>query len=130
MRRQDEVLRVIDEEPRLLGLRFRSCINLFVVVAFTWGFFVVVVHGLELQAGLQGWTLLIGMWTSAFALIRWIEKREDVDFLGAALRYVLSGRTRVLYSGGRAARFEGHAFEQLLLLSRLLRANTRAERTS
>lgn len=123
-------MRVIDEEPRLLGLRFRSCINLFVVVAFTWGFFVVVVHGLELHAGLQGWTLLIGMWTSAFALIRWIEKREDVDFLGAALRYVLSRRTRVLYSGGRAARFEGHAFEQLLLLSRLLRASPRAERAS
>ena len=44
------------------------------------------------------------------------------EILGAALRYVLSGRSRVRYGGGRAARFEPHPFEDLALVSRVLRA--------
>jgi hypothetical protein len=118
VRRQDQVLRVIDDEPRLLGLRFRSCINLFVIVSFTWGLYLVVVSGFDMDAGLHGNTLLVSLWATAFAVIRWVEKREDVDFLGAALRYV------VLYSGARTARFEPHPFEDLLLLSRVLRVRT------
>ena len=121
MRRQDQVLRVIDDEPRLFGLRFRSCINLFVIVSFTWGLYLVVVYGFHMDGGLDGNALLVSLWSVTFAVIRWVEKREDVDFLGAALRYVLSGRSRVRYSGGRAARFERHPFEDLLLISRVLR---------
>jgi hypothetical protein len=129
VRRQDQVLRVIDDEPRLFGLRFRSCINLFVIVSFTWGLYLVVVYGLDIGGGLHGNSLLVSLWAGAFAVIRWVEKREDVDFLGAALRYVLSGRSRVLYSGAGAARFEPHPFEDLLLLSRVLRVRAASTRT-
>ena len=121
MRRQDEVLRVIDEEPRLLGLRFRSCINLFVVMCFTWGLYLVVVYGLAVRTGLRGKLVLLALWCLAFSFIRWAEKREDVDFLGASLRYFTSRRSRALYAGAIAAPFERHPFEDLLFLSRLLR---------
>ena len=123
------MLRVIDDEPRLFGLRFRSCINLFVIVSFTWGLYLVVVYGFHMNGGLHGSTLLISLWATAFAVIRWVEKREDVDFLGAALRYVLSGRSRVRYSGGRAARFEPHPFEDLVLVSRALREQATSSAT-
>lgn len=127
MRRQDEVLRVIDDEPRLLGLRWKSCVALFVVTSFTWGLYLVVVYGLGLRGGFQGGLALVVVWTGAFFAIRWVEKHEDVDFIGLSVRYVLSGRGRVRYSGGRTACFEPHIFEELLLFARLLRSSGLAE---
>src|SRR5262245_60761236 len=106
-RRQDEVLRVMDEEPRVFGsLRPKSCMFLFAFFAFTWGLARFGFFGMLF--GPKGDYVQLGLTAAAAVALRYLEQYEDPNWLPFVMRYYLSGRSRVIYTGGCPAQVEPH----------------------
>src|SRR5262249_13158446 len=126
-RRQDEGLRVMDEEPRIFGsLRPKSCMFLFSFFAFTWG--LARVGGFRTLFGPKGDYFQMALTAAAAIAVRGLEQYEDPNWLPFVLRYHLSGRRRSVYTGGCPPHVDPHPLDDLLLATRLGRALGRGGR--
>ena len=117
-RRQDEVLRVIDDDPRVFGvLRPKSILFLMSFFAFTWGLARLGLFGL-LVGRWEDWAQM-GLSVLAFVVLRYVEQYENVNWIPWVIRFYVTGRTRRIFSGGSDHAFNAHGLEDLLLWSRL-----------
>jgi hypothetical protein len=113
-RRQSECFRNLDDPLRIFSLlTVKSC----GLVVLFYGAAV----GTELLFGL--WSLLLGVWSfvgqlgaaAAFAIgLVYAERHDDEHFVPSALRYYVSRRWRVLYSGAAPDEFRGHPLEGMV----------------
>ncbi len=112
-RRQSECFRNLDDPLRIFSLlTVKSC----GLVILFWG----VAVATELLFGI--WSLFFGGWsflgqlgaTLLFAgCLVYAERHDDEHLVPSAIRYYLSRRWRVLYSGGRPDEFHGHPLEAI-----------------
>lgn len=113
-RRQSECFRNLDDPLKIFSLlTVKSCGLVLLFYAGT------VLS--ELLFGLS--SLLVGDWSflaqiGASALLGVIlafaERHDDEHLVPSAIRYYVSRRWRVLYSGGRAHAYAGHPLEELV----------------
>jgi hypothetical protein len=113
-RRQSECFRNLDDPLKIFSLlTVKSCGLVLLFYAAT------VVT--ELLFGL--WSLLFAEWSflaqlGAAALLgvvlAYAERHDDEHLVPSAIRYYVSRRWRVLYSGARADRYAGHPLEGLV----------------
>lgn len=113
-RRQSECFRNLDDPLKIFSLlTVKSC----GLVLLFYGITV----ASELIFGL--WSLVFEDWTflgqlgSAGLLavvLVYAERHDDEHLVPSAIRYYVSRRSRVLYSGARAAAYQGHPFEKLI----------------
>jgi hypothetical protein len=113
-RRQSECFRNLDDPLKIFSLlTVKSCglVLLFYGAAVA----------SELIFGL--WELIFGDWTFLAQLgaagllavvLVYAERHDDEHFVPSAIRYYVSRRSRVLYSGARADTYQGHPFEKLI----------------
>ena len=113
-RRQSECFRNLDDPLKIFSLlTVKSC----GLVLLFYGSTV----ASELVFGL--WSLIFGDWTFlgqlgaagllALGLV-YAERHDDEHLVPSAIRYYVSRRSRVLYSGARTAPYPGHPFEDLI----------------
>lgn len=113
-RRQSECFRNLDDPLKIFSLlTVKSC----GLVLLFYG----VTVASELIFGL--WSLVFEDWTflgqlGAAGLLAvvlvYAERHDDEHLVPSAIRYYVSRRSRVLYSGARAAGYQGHPFENLI----------------
>jgi hypothetical protein len=116
-RRQDEVLRVMDEDPLVLGcLRPRSCLFLLAFLSFAWG---LGQFGLfrALFGSLGGQIQVTLMVLAGFAL-RYAEEYEDPSWVPFTIRFYLRRRRGVVFSGGAPCAAHPHALQDAFVLAR------------
>jgi hypothetical protein len=113
-RRQSECFRNLDDPLKIFSLlTVKSC-----------GLVLLFYAGAVLSELLFGLcSLLVGDWSflaqiGASALLGVIlafaERHDDEHLVPSAIRYYVSRRSRVLYSGGRAHAYAGHPLEELV----------------
>ncbi len=113
-RRQSECFRNLDDPLKIFSLlTVKSC-----------GLVLLFYAGAVLSELLFGlFSLLVGDWSflaqiGASALLGVIlafaERHDDEHLVPSAIRYYVSRRWRVLYSGGRAHAYAGHPLEELV----------------
>jgi hypothetical protein len=113
-RRQSECFRNLDDPLKIFSLlTVKSC-----------GLVLLFYAGAVLSELLFGlFSLLVGDWSflaqiGASALLGVIlafaERHDDEHLVPSAIRYCVSRRWRVLYSGGRAHAYAGHPLEELV----------------
>ena len=113
-RRQSECFRNLDDPLKIFSLlTVKSC----GLVLLFYG----VTVASELIFGL--WSLVFEDWTflgqlGAAGLLAvvlvYAERHDDEHLVPSAIRYYVSRRSRVLYSGARAAASQGHPFAKLI----------------
>jgi hypothetical protein len=109
-RRRSEVLRNLDDPLKVMGLLTpRSCMVLGVL--FLAGFVVMLLAG---ALGFVNMVLLLALLGTLAAALAIAEKQTDEHHLWAGSRYFLSGRARVLYSGGYRPHRRPHATDLLI----------------
>lgn len=113
-RRQSECFRNLDDPLKIFSLlTVKSCGLVLLFYAGT------VLS--ELLFGLcsllfGGWSFLaqLGAAVVLGAVLAYAERQDDEHLVPAAIRYYASRRWRVLYSGARSDRYEGHPLEGLV----------------
>ena len=110
-RRKSECLRNLDDPLKIFSLlTIKSC---GLVLLFYAG-----AVATELVLGL--WSLFFGAWSfmgqlaaaGALAIaLTFAEKHDDEHLVPSAIRYYVSRRWRILYSGGCSDDFQGHSLE-------------------
>jgi hypothetical protein len=109
-RRRSEVLRNLDDPLKVMGLLTpRSCMSLGVI--FLAGFSVMLLVG---GLGFVNMALLLAFLSVLGSALAVAEKQTDEHHLWAACRYAVSGRWRVLYSGGHRPHRQCQAADLLL----------------
>lgn len=113
-RRQSECFRNLDDPLKILSLlTVKSC-----------GLVLLFYAGLVMSELLFGvCSLVFGAWSFLGqlagalllgAVLAYTERHDDEHLVPSAIRYYVSRRWRVLYSGGRCAAYTGHPLEPLI----------------
>jgi len=113
-RRQSECYRNLDDPLKVFSLLTVKSCGLVLL------FYAALVMS-ELLFGLC--SLLFGPWSFLAqiaaaillgAVLAYTERHDDEHLVPSAIRYYVSRRSRVLYSGGRSENYSGHALEALV----------------
>jgi hypothetical protein len=121
-RRRDEILRVVADDPRILGFRPRT-----VLLAMMVGFFSVALHlaGLfNMFFGRAGVAVCMATGVVTLLVARAVEEQDDANLIPWTARYYLRRyltRGAVIYCGGKRGRYNQHFLDEVLLVARLSR---------
>jgi hypothetical protein len=117
-RRRDEVLRVIDEDPRMFGLRPKTLVLGLALLSLSGACFLLAVYALKVDLVVAA-PLLVLSWGVWFVILKVIDYQDDPNFLLSVVRFYGSRRRRTVFAGGCPPRRRRHGFEDFVVASRV-----------